>query len=135
MRMPHWRFGKLYGALGYLYKEHWHALSDFLRRYHSSELSYNLESRLLRMAVMGADDVPPELERYQFLLSQRGKFTTELFREAQDCIKRASFFLHDLRILLVDYRERGVIDEKVEMAYKFVDNIIQDFRLKDLKRS
>ena len=126
---------KLYGAVGVLYREHWQALSDFLRRYHSSELSYNLESRLLRMAVMGADNVPTELERYQFLLSQRGKYTSELFREAQESIKRVSFFLHDLLILLTDYRERGVIDEKVEMAYEFVDNIIKDFRLKDLKRS
>ena len=126
---------KLYGALGYLYKEHWHALSDYLRRFHSSELSYNLESRLLRMTVMGHDNVPPELERYQFLLNHRGKYASELFREAQESIKRASFFLHDLRILMLETRERGIIDEKVEKAYKYIDNIIQDFRLKDLKKS
>ncbi len=126
---------KLYGALGVLYKEHWHALSDYLRKFHSSELSYNLENRLLRMTVMGHDNVPPELERYQFLLSHRGKYATELFREAQESIKRASFFLHDLRILMMETRERGIIDEKVENAYKYVENIIQDFRLKDLKKN
>ena len=125
---------KLYGALGVLYKDHWNELSGFLRKFHSSELSYNLENRLLRMTVMGADDVPPELERYKFLLTQRGKYTTELFREAQESIKRASFFLHDLRILLQECRERGILNENVENAYKYVDNIIQDFRLKDLKK-
>lgn len=126
---------KLYGALGLLYKEHWHNLSDFFRKYHSSELSYNLESRLLRMSVMGAGNIPPDLERYQFLLSQRGKYASELFREAQDSIKRASFLLHDLTVLLNQSREREIIDEKVEKAHKYVENIIQDFRLKDLKRN
>ena len=126
---------KLYGALGVLYKEYWYALSEFLRKYHSSELSYNLENRLLRMTVMGADNVPPELERYQFLLSQRGKYASELFREAQESIKRASFFLHDLRILMQETRERGILDEKVENAFEYVENIIHDFRLKDLKKN
>ncbi|OQY35369.1 MAG: hypothetical protein B6241_02450, partial [Spirochaetaceae bacterium 4572_59] len=125
---------KLYGALDELYKEYWQSLSEFLRKFHSSELSYNLENRLLRMTIMGADNVPPELERYQFLLSQRGKYSSELFREAQESIKRASFFLHDLMILLQECRERGIIDEKVESAYGYVENIIQDFRLKDLKK-
>jgi len=126
---------KLYGALGVLHEKYWNSLGDFLRATHSFELSYNLENRLLRMTAAGTDGIPPELERYQFLLSQKGKYASELFREAQESIKRASFFLHDLRILLQESMERGMIDENVEKAYKYVENIIQDFRLKDLKKS
>jgi hypothetical protein len=126
---------KLYGALGVLQDKYWHSLGDFLRKAHSFELSYNLENRLFRMTASRPDEIPAELERYQFLLSQKGRYATELFREAQESIKRASFFLHDLRILLLESIERGIVDENVEKAYKYVENIIQDFRLKDLKKS
>ncbi|MDC7235482.1 MAG: hypothetical protein PQJ58_19795 [Spirochaetales bacterium] len=125
---------KLYGALIELDKQHWAILSSFIRKVHSSTVSYNLENRLLRMTTVGGDHVPPELERYLFLLKQKGKYSTELFREAQECIKRASFFLHELRHILIECQDRGLMDESVEIAYNFVENIISDFRLKDLKR-
>lgn len=125
---------KLYGALYELDKNHWRTLSKFIRKVHSSTVSYNLENRLLRMTTMGGDHVPPELDRYLFLLQQKGKYSSELFREAQECIKRASFFLHELRHILLECQDRGLMDESVEIAFNYVENIISDFRLKDLKR-
>jgi len=125
---------KLYGALGELYQLYWADLSEFIRKVHSSTMSYNLENRLIRMTVLGEDQVPTELERYLFLLQHPGRLSSELFREAQECIKRASFFLHDLRIILQECRDRGIIDERVEKAFEYVENIISDFRLKDLKK-
>ncbi|MBF9014599.1 MULTISPECIES: hypothetical protein [unclassified Oceanispirochaeta] len=125
---------KLYGALNELDKNHWRTLSKFIRKVHSSTVSYNLENRLLRMTTVGGDHVPPELDRYLFLLQQKGKYSSELFREAQECIKRASFFLHELRHILLECQDRGLMDESVEIAFNYVENIISDFRLKDLKR-
>lgn len=125
---------KLYGALNELDKTHWRIISGFIRKVHSSTVSYNLENRLLRMTTEGGEHVPPELERYLFLLKQKGKYSTELFREAQECIKRASFFLHELKHILLECQDRGLMDESVEIAFNYVENIISDFRLKDLKR-
>ena len=126
---------KLYGALGELDVLHWAVLAKFIRKVHSSTVSYNLENRLLRMVTLGEDNVPPELERYLFLLKQNGRYTSELFRESQECIKRVAFFLHDLRIILQECQERGLTDDKeVDDAIHYVENIISDFRLKDLKR-
>ncbi len=126
---------KLYGALREMDTLHWAVLARFIRNVHSSTVSYNLEDRLLRMTTIGEDNVPPELERYLFLLKQRGRYSSELFRESQECIKRAAFFLHDLRIILQECRERGLTDDKdVDEAIRYVENIIADFRLKDLKR-
>ena len=126
---------KLYGALRELDARHWGTLAAFIRKVHSSTVSYNLENRLLRMTTVGEDNVPPELERYLFLLKQKGRYSSELFRESQECIKRAAFFLHDLRIILQECRERGLTDDKdVYEAISYVEKIINDFRLKDLKR-
>lgn len=126
---------KLYGAMRELDSLHWAVLAGFIRKVHSSTVSYNLENRLLRMTTIGEDNVPPELERYLFLLKQKGRYASELFRESQECIKRAAFFLHDLRIILVECRERGLTDDKdVDEAICYVENLIADFRLKDLKR-
>ncbi|MDA3957747.1 hypothetical protein [Oceanispirochaeta sp.] len=126
---------KLYGALNVLDNEYWSTVSSFIRKVHSSTVSYNLENRLFRMTTIGGDDVPPELDRYLFLLKQGGKYSTELFRESQECIKRASFFLHELHLILLECQDRGLMDESVEIAYNYVEDIIRDFRLKDLKRS
>ncbi|MDC7241118.1 MAG: hypothetical protein PQJ50_12250 [Spirochaetales bacterium] len=125
---------KLYGALNELDVLHWGGISNFIRKVYSSTVSYELENRLLRMTTMGEDNVPPELERYLFLLKQRHQYSSELFREAQECIKRASFFLNELKRILEECQDRGLMDENVEIAYKYVENIISDFRLKDLKR-
>ncbi len=125
---------KLYGALRELDLKYWNILSEFIRKVHSSTVSYNLENRLIRMSTVSGDSVPPELDRYLFLLKQKGKYSDELFRESQECIKRASFFLHELRHILLECQDRGLMDEKVEIGYKYVENIISDFRLKDLKR-
>ncbi len=125
---------KLYGALNELDRIHWVVISGFIRKVYSSSVSYELENRLLKMTTMGENDVPPELERYLFLLKQRGQYASELFREAQECIKRASFFLNELKRILEECRDRGLMDESVEIAYNYVENIINDFRLKDLKR-
>ncbi|QEN09491.1 hypothetical protein EXM22_16435 [Oceanispirochaeta crateris] len=125
---------KLYGALKVLDHEYWTTISSFIRKVHSSTVSYNLENRLYRMTTVGGDAVPPDLDRYLFLLNQKGKYTKELFRESQECIKRASFFLHELHQILLECQDRGLMDESVEIAYNYVENIINDFRLKDLKR-
>jgi len=126
---------KLYGALRELDLKHWQTISEFIRKVHSSTVSYNLENRLIRMTTISGESVPPELERYLFLLNQGGRYTSDLFRESQECIKRASFFLHELRHILLECQDRGLMDEKVEIGYNYVENIIRDFRLKDLKRS
>ena len=126
---------KLYGALKVLDYEHWSTVSTFIRKVHSSTVSYNLENRLYRMTTVGGESVPPDLDRYLFLLNQNGQYSTELFRESQECIKRASFFLHELHHILLECQDRGLMDESVEIAYNYVENIISDFRLKDLKRS
>jgi len=125
---------KLYGALRELDLKYWNTMAEFIRKVHSSTVSYNLENRLIRMTTVSGDSVPPELDRYLFLLKQKGRYSSELFRESQECIKRASFFLHELRHILLECQDRGLMDEKVEIGYNYVENIISDFRLKDLKR-
>lgn len=125
---------RLYGALAELDRNHWSVLSSFIKKVHSSSVSNSLENRLLRMTASAGRAVPPELDRYLFLLDRQTHHNTELFREAQECIKRASFFLHELRHILEEYRERKMMDKGVAAAYDYVENIIDDFRLKDLKR-
>ncbi len=125
---------KLYGALAELDQTHWSVLASFIRKVYSTTVSYSMENRLLRMTAPAGRDVPPELDRYFFLLNKRDARSSELFQEAQECIKRASFFLHELRHILEEYKERKMMDAKVEAAYTYIENVINDFRLKDLKR-
>ncbi len=126
---------KLYGALLELDQKYWSLLSSFIRKVYSSSVSYNLENRLLRMTAPAGREVPPELDRYYFLLNKEKSYAPELFREAQECIKRGAFFLHELRRILEEYKERQMMDENVEAAYNYIDAVISDFRLKDLRRN
>ncbi len=125
---------KLYGALLKLDKAHWAALASFIKRGHSSSVSHTMENRLLRMTSPAGRDVPPDLDRYFFLLNKKDVHSSELLQEVQECIKRASFFLHELRQILEEYKDRGLLDEEVKTAYNFIEQMIDDFRLKDLKR-
>ena len=65
-----------------------------------------------------------KLERYLFLLKQEGSMPPNC-SGAQECIKRASFFLNELKTDLEECRDRGLMDESVEIAYNYVENIIK----------
>ena len=128
---------KLYGAMGFLDNRHWGILQAYLRRAfpQAGQLDrMSIEQRFWRFVATRAGRLPEELERYRRALTAPSATKKEKIREAQEAMKLAAFFLHDL----LDVCERAVeqipSDDDVDKAMEFVRGMINDFRLKELKR-
>jgi hypothetical protein len=134
---------KLLGALVVLEKEHLPNLVPVLRDTAYSMASYdmiNLESRLRTLADRDREGIPTYLVRYIAHLKRFPRSTAVIEREENEFIKESAFFLHDfltiLRRVKENYRDLEE-DKKATLATVLdaVEEIIADFRLKDLKRS
>lgn len=133
---------RLVGAMSTLEAEHWPRLSGCLRdtTYSRSSLTMtNLESRLRYLASLGTDGVPGALSRYLYHLNRFPRDYPAIDREEKEYILESAFFLHDLNDILervvLNYprldeaRKRGL-----QGVQQFVQGVILDFRVKDLKR-
>ena len=133
---------RLLGALNELDIKYWGALAGVLRNTAYSMNSpgmINLESQLRYLGNLTDTGVPQRLERYLSMLNAFPRDYHAIDREEKEYILEVSFFLHDLMDILdvvyENYQDVSNIDlEDLKRIMDFVNGIIEDFRLKNLKR-
>ncbi len=133
---------RLLGALNELDIKYWGPLTVVLRNTSYSMNSpgmINMESQLRYLGNLTDAGVPQRLERYLGLLRAFPRDYHAIDREEKEYILEVSFFLHDLKdvldVVYENYQNVEIINLKdLETIMDFVDGIIEDFRLKELKR-
>ena len=128
---------KLYGAMRLLDKSHWNALTSYLKRVYprAGQLDRtNIEQGFWRLISTREGRLPEELEPYRRALAAPISSQKDRIREGREAIKMVAFFLHDL----LEIYERGVAivtpQPEVRDAIDFVYEIMNNFRIGDLKR-
>ena len=128
---------KLYGALNLLDRNHWSAILAFLRRAYprAGQIDrMSIEQRFWRFVSTRSDRLPEELENYRRALAAPSATKKDRIREAQEAVKSAAFFLHELLDVCEDAHRQTDRGDDVERAIAFILSVIADFRIKDLKR-
>ena len=133
---------RLVGALNALDNEYWPHLSGILRDTSYSRGSMtmvNLESKLRYLGTLGIDRVPGALSRYLYHLNRFPRDYPAIDREEKEYILESAFFLHDLsdilgRVLANYPRLSNDQKQGLREIQQYVNGMIQDFRVKDLKR-
>lgn len=128
---------RLYGAIDLLDKRHWGCLETYLRRAYprAGQIDrMNIEQRFWRFVSTRKGRLPEELEPYRRSLAAPSAGRKEKIRDAQEAVKAAAFYLHDLLDVCESASNLIQPDENVKNALVFVRDIINDFRIKDLKR-
>jgi hypothetical protein len=133
---------RLLGALNELDTRYWGALAVVLRNtpYSMNSLQMvNLESQLRHLSSLTDDGVPQRLESYLSLLRAFPRDYHAIDREEKEYILEVAFFLHDLADILEVVRKsyediESFKKDDLDKIIDFVNGIIADFRLKELKR-
>ncbi len=133
---------KLYGALQQFERDFWGTVENFLLRIFPSErngLLAQLDQELWNMTYArnrerDNRDIPLALERYVMML-ETDDYHYDLMGETQNCIKRAAFWLHDVRSSIRKAKELGFSEERIDLAEEELTRIIEDFRIRDIKKS
>ncbi len=133
---------RLLGALNELDIKYWGPLTSVLRNTSYSMNSpgmINLESQLRYLGNLTDAGVPQRLERYLSMLNAFPRDYHAIDREEKEYILEVSFFLHDLvdilNVVRENYQDAGNVNlDDLEKIMDFINGIIEDFRLKDLKR-
>ena len=128
---------KLYGAMGLLDSNHWNTLESYLRRAfpRAGQIDrMSIEQRFWRFVPSREGRLPEELERYRRALAAPSASKGEKIREAQEAVKSVAFFLHELLDVCESAKQQVASSGDVENAVAFIGDVINDFRIKDLKR-
>ena len=133
---------RLLGALNELDERYMPLLADALANSNYSmntQAMQNIESELRFLSSVGDDGVSPKLTRYLALFNRFPRDYKAIDTEEKKFILSASFLLHDLQDILSQVRAgytplSGQAQEKLARVLAQIDGIIEDFRLKDLKR-
>jgi len=128
----------LFGALKDFEETYWHYLETFLANVFPSERNNALaqmDQTLWQCTHSRNRDggAPIILERYVMMLDSEDLYG-DLLKESQSCIKEAAFLLHDIRNAIQAGMELGDEDERCKFAFAMVVAVIEDFRLKDIKK-
>ena len=99
----------------------------------------SIESELRFMSSVGDDGVSPKLSRYLALFDRFPRDYKSIDAEEKKFILGAAFLLHDLQDILTQVRAgytplSEVEQDKLARTLVYIDGVIEDFRLKDLKR-
>lgn len=131
---------KLYGALQRFEKDFWGAVESFLLKIFPSErngLLAQLDQSLWNMTYSRSKsdlrDIPIALERYVMMLDSND-YHYDLMGESQNCIKQGAFWLHGVRDSIRKAEELGFTDDRIKLAEGELTRIIEDFRLKEIRR-
>lgn len=133
---------RMFGALSTFVAEHWDGLMKVLRNTsysHRSGTMANLEHELRYLALAGSDGTPSGLAHYVALMGGFPRDYGNLEREQKNYLLGASFLLHDLEGILIhvldSYPQLGEPQRRsVAQARDYVRDVIESFRLRDLKR-
>jgi hypothetical protein len=133
---------RLVGALNTLDSEYWPQMLEILRNTTYSRGSMtmvNMEGKLRYLGSPGVDRVPGALSRYLYQLNRFPRDYPAIDREEKEYILESAFFLHDLNEIL----ERALANyprlleeqkQGLRQIQQYVTGMIQDFRVRDLKR-
>ncbi len=132
---------KLYGALQQFERDFWGTVENFLLRIFPSErngLLAQLDQDLWNMTYSREKDVdnrdtPLALERYVMML-ETNDYHYDLMGESQNCIKQAAFWVHEVRNSIRKAEELGFTEDRIKLAEEELTRIIEDFRIRDIKR-
>jgi hypothetical protein len=133
---------RLLGALGVLEDKHWESLGRVLQNttyYRSSLTMTQLEGKLRDLASRASGGAPPALSRYLYHANRFPRNYLAIDREEKEYILESAFFLHELNDILVRVSENypqmaPAAREGLHGVRDYVQGIIRDFRLKELKR-
>lgn len=128
---------KLYGAMDLLDKHHWGPLLEYLRKAfpRAGQIDrMSIEQRFWRFISTRPGRLPEELEPYRRSLAAPSGTKKERIREAQEAVKSAAFFLHELLDVCEEARQQADRGDDVDAAMSYIKAIISDFRIKDLRR-
>jgi len=133
---------KLYGAVKFFEQSYWPFIEKVLRRIYPSRYSgprMSMENRLFEITITGPDGFPPGLIKLRTILNRNRRGYSSLEKETQRCILDVSFLFHDIYDELPGFWEAGSLndgEQKVlEETIEYVHNVLEDFRLLDLKES
>lgn len=126
----------LYGAISQFEKLYWPALDKFISENRTWALRgefRDFNNELWRFTPSGDKGIPIVLEKYCLLLDSPSITLKEKSIEAQQCIKEAAFILNDIVWSCKEIMKKGIDGANIEKSLDFVQNIISDFRIKELK--
>jgi len=128
---------KLYGAMHLLDKRHWNFLTSYLKRVYprAGQLDrINIEQRFWRLVSTREGRIPEELETYRRVLAAPTASQKDRIREGREAIKMVAFYLHDLLEIYEKATTFVIPHSEVRNAIDFVYEVINDFRIGDLKK-
>ncbi len=133
---------KLFGAVNEFEKKYWSGIEKILRKLYTSRYTgprRELEERLFELTLEGPGGYPPAMVKLKTILERSPREYTALQRESQRCIMNISFFLHsvtqELEKILKDETLEKDDRKTIEFSVDFLHNMIEDFRLTDIKAS
>ncbi|MDY7027566.1 MAG: hypothetical protein SVR04_04635, partial [Spirochaetota bacterium] len=96
------------------------------------------ENKLLELAEARMGGVPQVLHTLQMLLGRFPRNYREIEWEIKQTILKASFFLHDAKGELEKLLHESYLADSdriaAKTAHEYIEGVIADFRLKDLKQ-
>ena len=135
-----WEVDHLFGGLQKFERELWPPVDRVYRKVYPSRYDgprLMLENRLLELAEARMGGVPQVLHTLQLLMGRFPRNYREIEWEKKHTILKASFFLHSIKGELEKLRQESYLSDEdrraVFNASEFVNALIEDFRLKDLK--
>lgn len=135
-----WEVDHLFGGLQKFERELWPPVDRVYRKVYPSRYDgprLTLENRLLELAEVRMGGMPQVLHTLQLLMGRFPRNYREIEWEKKHTILKASFFLHTIKGELEKLRQESYLSEEdrraVFNALEFVNALIADFRLKDLK--
>lgn len=126
---------KLYGAIQLLESQHWNTICRFIRELNSLDRSIERLENILWSLVPRAGKSPAALDRYLFLLSRDEPDLQAIAIEEQECMKKAAFFLNELLQIYNMNREQLIPESPSEVSFHFINQMVFNFRLFDIKKS
>lgn len=126
----------LYGAINQFEKRYWPQIDRFIQENRNWALrgeKRDFNNELWRFTPSGEDGIPVILEKYCLLLNSQAATLKEISFEAQQCMKEAAFLLNDILWSCKEIASKGIDNSYIEKSLNFVQNVINDFRIKDLK--
>ena len=127
----------LYGALNEFEKNYWSQLSIqlgvSLPALRNSKL-VEVEHSMYRLTNIGKSGIPSSLEKYRRMMQEKPLPVKQVESESQSLIKDAAFLLHEIKKMIMDTIKKGNSTPLLEKSLELIQNIINDFRLKDIKK-
>jgi len=136
-----WEVDHLFGALQKFERDFWPPVDRVYRKVYPSRYDgprITLENKLLELAEARMGGVPQVLHTLQMLLGRFPRNYREIEWEIKQTILKGSFFLHEARGELENLLKESYLADNeriaVKKALEYIEGLIKDFRLKDLKQ-